>query len=111
MVGMPQVDIDIDVGGSVQIARELTPLVRVPPEYPARALQNGDEGYVVLRFTVTETGAVAEPEVVSSEPPGMFDRAAIRAVLRWKYQPQLVDGTPVSVISYTRINFEMLKEE
>ena len=110
-VGMPNVNIDIDVGGSVQIARELTPLVRVPPEYPARALQNSTEGYVVLRFTVTETGAVADPEIIRSEPPGVFDRAATRAVLRWKYQPQLVDGTPMSVITYTRVNFEMLEED
>jgi protein TonB len=106
-VNMPDIDIGIDVGGSVQIARELTPLVRVPPEYPVRARQNLVEGEVVLRFTVTETGSVADPEIIRSEPPGYFDRSAIRAVLRWKYQPQLVNGEPVSVITYTRIVFEL----
>ena len=110
-VSMPDIDLDVDVGGTIQIARELTPLVRIPPEYPMSALGRRLEGYVILRFTVTETGSVANPEVLRSEPPGVFDRAASRAVLRWKYQPQIVDGKPTSVISFTRINFEMAEQE
>lgn len=110
-VDVPKVDIEIDTGGAIQIARELTPLVRVLPVYPERARANLTEGYVTLRFTVTETGAVADPEVIASEPPGYFDRYAIRAVLKWKYQPQLVDGKPVSVVTYTRVNFQMAPQE
>ncbi len=109
-VDMPQIDIDIDIGGGISLARELTPLVRFPPEYPMSAMTSRIEGYVLLRFTVTETGAVAEPEVLRSEPSNVFDRAAMRAVLRWKYQPQLANGEPVSVISYTRIVFQMLED-
>jgi protein TonB len=106
-VDMPSIDIDIDVGGNISLARELTPLVRFPPDYPMAAVANRLEGYVLLRFTVTETGTVADPEVLRSEPPNMFDRAAMRSVLRWKYQPQLVNGEPVSVLTYTRIVFRM----
>lgn len=110
-LSMPDIELEIDVGGTIQIARELTPLVRIPPEYPMSARGRRLEGYVILRFTVTETGSVANPEVLRSEPPGVFDRAASRAVLRWKYQPQIVDGKPTSVITFTRINFEMMEEE
>ncbi len=110
-VSMPSVDIDIDTGGSIQIARELTPLVRIPPRYPERALANGTEGYVTLRFTVTETGSVADPEVIASDPPGYFDRSAMRAVLKWKYQPQLADGKPISVVTYTRLVFQIEKDQ
>ena len=106
-VDMPDIEVDIDVGGGIALARELTPLVRFPPEYPLKARQDRVEGYVLLRFVVTETGAVADPEVLRAVPPGIFDRAAIRSVLRWKYQPQLVDGEPVSVMTYTRIVFRM----
>ncbi|MDH4071957.1 MAG: energy transducer TonB [Gammaproteobacteria bacterium] len=106
-VDMPDIDIDIDVGGGISLARELTPLVRFSPEYPMKARQDRIEGYVLLRFVVTETGSVADPEVLRAVPPGIFDRAAIRSVLRWKYQPQLVDGEPVSVMTYTRIVFRM----
>lgn len=109
-VDIPKVDIDVDTGSVIQIARELTPLVRVMPEYPERARAQMVEGFVTLRFTVTETGAVADPEVIASEPPGYFDRYAIRAILRWKYQPQLADGKPVSVVSYTRIRFALQEE-
>ncbi len=106
-VDMPNIDIEIDIGGGISLARELTPLVRFPPEYPMGAATNRIEGYVLLRFTVTETGTVADPEIIRSQPAGIFDRAALRSVLRWKYQPQLVEGEPVSVISYTRISFMM----
>lgn len=109
-VDMPSIDIDIDVGSGISLARELTPLVRFPPEYPMAALANRIEGFVILRFTVTESGSVADPEVIRSQPQGIFDRSAIRAVLRWKYQPQLANGKPVSVVSYTRITFKMLED-
>ncbi len=110
-VDLPDIDVDVDLGGNIHIARELTPLVRIPPEYPMAARAKAIEGYVLLRFTVTESGSVADPEVLRSDPPGVFDRAARRAVLKWKYQPQLVDGRPVSVKTYTRLRFELLKEE
>lgn len=110
-VSMPDIDVGMDAGSGIAIARQLTPLVKFPAEYPMQARAKSIEGYVLLRFTVTETGAVIDPEVLRSEPPGTFDRAARRAVLRWKYQPQMVDGKPTSVISYARVGFEMYKEE
>lgn len=108
-VEVPDLDLDVDIGagGTVNVARELTPLVRFPPEYPMSARRSRTEGYVILRFTVTETGSVADPEVLRSEPPGIFDRAAIQAALRWKYQPQIVDGKPARVVTFTRVLFEM----
>ena len=36
-VELPAVEIDIDTGGGIQIARELTPLVRIPARYPENA--------------------------------------------------------------------------
>jgi len=106
-VGVPEFEVDLSsaISTDIQIARELTPLVRTLPEYPMRALMNKIEGFVLLRFTVTESGAVAEPEVIRSEPPGVFDSSALRSIRRWKYQPQLVAGKPVSVISVARINY------
>ena len=115
-VGVPEFEVDISsaISTDIQIARELTPLVRTLPEYPMRALMNKVEGFVLLRFTVTESGAVADPEVIRSDPPGVFDSSALRSIRRWKYQPQLVGGKPVSVISVARINYileENLKKQ
>jgi protein TonB len=106
-IDVPDIEVDIGIGADIAIARELTPLVRVPPEYPLSALSRGTEGYVVLRFTVTESGSVIDPEVLRSEPPGVFDRAALRAVVRFKYQPQFANGKPVQVKTYTKVNFVM----
>jgi protein TonB len=67
------------------------PIVRVAPVYPARALSRGLEGYVDMAFTVTTTGTVKDPVVVFSTS-SLFERAAIRAVLKFKYKPRVVDG-------------------
>lgn len=109
-VDMPDIEIDIDIGGGIQIARELTPLVRFPAIYPMQARTRGIEGYVIMRFVVTESGSVADPKVVRADPPNVFDRAGIRAVLKWKYQPQIVDGKPARVTTYTRLIFELAGE-
>lgn len=110
-IDVPEMEIEIGMNiGDIHIARELTPLVKIPPEYPQRALAKEIEGYVVLRFVVTETGSVEAPEILHAEPEGYFESAARRAVLRWKYQPQFRDGKPIRVISITRVNFAVQKD-
>ena len=110
-IDVPAMEIEVDVNiGDIHIARELTPLVKIPPEYPQRAMAKDIEGYVVLRFIVTETGSVESPEILHAEPEGYFESAARRAVLRWKYQPQYRDGKPIRVISITRVNFALQKD-
>ena len=112
-VDIPDLEIDtgLDIGGDIQIARELIPLVRIPPEFPQRAAARGVEGYVILRFTVTETGSVADPEVLRANPPGFFELAAKRAVMRWKYQPQIRNGKPTRVLTLTRITFQLAESQ
>ena len=112
VVDLPDLNVDLglDFGSEIQMAREIMPLVRIPAEYPRRALQDEIEGYVILRFTVTETGAVADPEVVRADPPGVFERSALRAVRRWKYQPQVRNGKAARVAAMAKVNFELLDE-
>ena len=76
---------------------EYLPIVKVAPLYPESAAERGIEGYVLLEFTVTETGATADPVVVESQPKGIFDDAAKKAVLKFKYKPRVENGRPVSV--------------
>jgi len=82
------------------------PIFQVPPQYPRRAAERGIEGCVVLKYVVTEVGSVRDPEVLQSIPQGIFDRAAIRAALRYKYKPLIRDGNAVEVEGVTqRITF------
>jgi len=74
---------------------DAVPLVRIAPEYPRRAAQLGLAGWVLLEFTVTTTGATQDVRVVDAEPERTFDRAAIKAVEKFKYRPKVVDGQPV----------------
>jgi protein TonB len=72
------------------------PIVRVEPVYPQRALDRGIEGWVEVEFTVTEVGRISEPTILRSHPSGIFNRAALRAIERWKYEPKVVGGQPVA---------------
>ena len=69
-------------------------IVRVLPRYPSRALSRGIEGWVLMEFAINELGLAVNPVVIESEPPGIFDRAALSAVKRWKYRPMIEDGRP-----------------
>lgn len=59
----------------------------VTPRYPSRAKRQRIEGWVEVRFTVLADGSVTDPVVTQSEPSGVFDRDAVEAVRRWKYEP------------------------
>jgi TonB family protein len=89
-------------------AREELPLVRIPPDYPPEALRGGVEGWVRLQFTITATGSVRDPVVIASNPPGVFDAAALRAILRWRFNPRIVNGAAVERSgAQTEIRFEL----
>jgi protein TonB len=82
-------------GGAGVSDAEVVPLVRVSPQYPPRALQRGVEGWVHLRFTITEAGTVKDVAVVKAEPPHYFEEAAMNAVRKYKYRPKVVEGHAV----------------
>ena len=65
--------------------------------YPRKALRKGQEGYVVIEFDIDTDGAVLDPYVIESEPAGVFERAAIKAVRKWLYQAPTYNGVSVKV--------------
>lgn len=84
--------------------------VSVGAQYPRRAVTRGIEGYVDLMFDVTKYGATSNVRVTAAEPKGVFEKAAITAVKKYKYRPELIDGEPVATNNVTeRIRFEMEK--
>jgi protein TonB len=109
-VAPPMVSANTDLAGpgGMNIAEgDYLPIVRVAPVYPARALSRGLEGFVDLSFTVTAAGTVKDPIVLQSTST-LFERAATRAVLKFKYKPRVVDGIPVEVPGVkTRISFQL----
>jgi len=93
MGAMPDLSgVDVDIGTGFNPDRDAQPLVRIPPQYPTQCMNRADAvETVTLEFNVTPEGAVIDPEVVNTTNP-CFNRAAIRAVQRWRYNPRVVDG-------------------
>lgn len=77
------------------------------PRYPTAAMRANQEGWVELSFTITPGGDVSDVKVLDAQPRHVFDRAAIDAVSRWKYQPATQDGAPVASIKRQRIEFKL----
>jgi TonB family protein len=78
----------------------------VTPEYPREALQKKLSGEVRVRITVDTDGTVKTASIISSNPPGVFDRAALEAVRRWRYKPIEIDGTAVEGSALTNLIFQ-----
>ena len=108
-IGAVDVNVSLDIGGGgFSSDGEYLPIVKVAPVYPRRAQTRGIEGYVVLEFTVTKTGAVTNPVVIEAKPPGIFDRAAMNAAVKFKYKPKVVNGEAIDVAGVkNRITFEL----
>jgi TonB family protein len=72
-------------------------LVSAPqPRYPSAAVRANEEGTVLCRLHVSATGDVVEVEIVASSGHERLDRAAREALLRWRFEPSLENGRPVS---------------
>ncbi|GHA73897.1 energy transducer TonB [Cognatilysobacter bugurensis] len=56
------------------------------PRYPLAAMNRKLEGHVEIAFTIQPDGRVANARVVSAEPAGVFDRAALAAASRWRFE-------------------------
>jgi len=79
----------------------------VNPVYPPRALERGVTGWVDIEFTVARDGSTREATVRASEPMGIFDRAALASVARWRYEPRVVDGVIIDQRVSARVRFEL----
>ena len=84
---------------------EYLPIVKVAPTYPPRAVARGLEGYVMVSFTVTADGSVADPTVLESSST-LFEQSALDATRKFKYKPRLENGVPVTTEGVvTRIEY------
>jgi TonB family protein len=94
----------IRVGGNVQAAR-LT--VQVPPIYPPESQQAGISGAVVVSALISKTGEPENLQVVSPYADAHLAQAALDAVQQWRYQPALLNGEPVEVLTQITVDFRL----
>ncbi|MDB9798074.1 energy transducer TonB [Pseudomonadales bacterium] len=68
-----------------------------PLRYPPKAKRYRYVGQVIVRFGISPEGKVVDPFVAESEPPGVFERAALMHVKTWRYATPTFEGKPITV--------------
>ena len=120
------VNINVGGGGFGISDGDYLPIVKVQPQYPRRALSRGMTGWVIVEFTVTDQGSVKDAFVVENcgwiknarkegecldNPNSVFDSAATKAALKFKYKPKVIDGEPVATAGVqNKITFELIND-
>jgi len=93
----------IRVGGLI----EATKLVSsAPPEYPQSARERGIQGVVVLEGVISMQGEPLSLKVLNSPDPDLA-KAALDAVKQWRYEPTLLNGEPIEVVSTIAVRFHL----
>ncbi|WP_196140898.1 energy transducer TonB [Aliikangiella sp. G2MR2-5] len=87
------------------------PMVVIQPTYPRKPAMEGVEGWVKFKFTIATDGTPKDIEVVDANPRKTFEKAARKAIYKWKFKPRIVDGRPVEQpnMTYT-LNFKLAGE-
>ncbi len=90
----------VRIGGNVQQSRLIS---QTRPVYPPEAKQARIQGVVILEVIIDKTGAVEQVNVVKGEPE--LTQAAVDAVSQWRYEPVLLNGEAVEVVTTVTVNF------
>jgi len=98
----PRKPIQIRVGGQVEAARAIS---RPMPDYPPLARMARVQGTVRLEAVISTDGRIQNLRVLAGHP--LLVNAALEAVARWRYQPTLLNGEPVEVVTEIDVNFTL----
>ena len=99
-----------DISKYLATVEQPSPIERFAPRYPKSAAKQSREGWVKLSFVIEENGSVSNVLVNESSGSKDFDRAAKRAVEKWRYQPALENGKPIQqCANNVQIDFRMNK--
>ena len=77
------------------------------PQYPRKAYSDGIEGWVDLELTVNPQGKVEDVTVLNAQPKRVFERAAIRAAVKWRFRPPADAGITENRTGKIRVNFRL----
>ena len=65
--------------------------------YPPKARKYKYVGEVIVGFSIGADGKVVDPVILESQPPGIFERSALKYVRSWRYAPPEHEGNNVKV--------------
>jgi len=81
-----------------------------PPPYPGVARRMGWQGIVLLDVELRADGRVSAVSVAQSSGHSVLDEAAVRAVLKWCFEPALRFGQPVPSTVRLPIRFRLMPD-
>ena len=61
----------------------------------------------MLRAVISKTGEPLNPEVINTAVNPGLAQAALDAVRQWRYQPTLLNGQPVEIVTTVNVTFEL----
>jgi TonB family protein len=82
---------------------------KVDPQYPEEALKAGIQGKVVIEATTDKKGIVVEAKVIDGHP--LLNKAALKALKQWEYEPYIIDGEKKAVKFTVVMNFHLKDKE
>jgi TonB family protein len=94
----------IRVGGNVQAARLVQ---QVRPVYPADLQAEGIEGTVLLSALISKDGTPSSVTPQNTSVNAEFVAAAQDAVKQWRYQPTLLNGEPIDILTTITVDFKL----
>jgi protein TonB len=94
----------IRVGGMVQAT---TLIQQVKPVYPGFLQAQGVEGTVLLSALISKDGIPTSLKVLKNPGNEEFVTAALNAVGQWRYQPTLLNGEPIEVLTTIQVDFKL----
>jgi TonB family protein len=96
----------VRIGGNVQATKLIS---QVKPVYPESAQRQGIEGTVLLRAVIARDGSLLSIGVMNTLADPELASAATDAVKQWRYEPTLLNGEPVEVVTTISVNFHLQK--
>jgi TonB family protein len=94
----------IRVGGNVQATKLIQ---QVQPIYPEQAQVRGIQGTVLIEAVIFKDGSIGTMRVLNKlADPELVD-AAVEAVKNWRYEPTLLNGQPIEIVTTITVNFRL----
>jgi len=75
--------------------------------YPREAQRDGVEGWVDIDFTIAQDGSTGNLVVRDAQPKETFDKAALDALSKWRFEPVQRNGATVAQRATVRVRFTL----
>lgn len=76
-------------------------------DYPEAAREQGVEGTVRVKLKVDEFGRIQHLEIVSGDPPGVFEEVVRKGFSQAAFSPARRNGVPVRALMQIRVRFDL----